>query len=535
MTEIRSNKRECIVTIEMGTNAVRVFAFNLKGEVIGETRGTYPTYHPQPDYSEQDPEQVFITMLYVLKNFLSEKIHPEKYTVLMICFSAAMHSVLPIDKSGVPLGNAIIWSDNRGKNEATGLKKTVLGKKIYKATGTPIHPMSPLIKIAWINNRDKELFKKTYKFLSIKSYVIHQLTGEYLIDYSLASATGLFNNHHLKWDADALDFAGINGAKLPDLVPVFYSPKKLKKEFQTSLGLPAGIRLIAGSSDGCCATLGAGVWSEGKATITVEDSGAMRVVGKKIIQDEQQRFFNYVLTDQYYVSGGPTNNGAVVFEWFAKQFGTFKQAYDLENCMAELINDASKVPAGSDGLLFLPYLLGERAPIWNANARGVYFGLNINHEQSHFIRATIEGILYEVFSIGKTLEEHRNIESISVNGSFATIPLCAQMFADIFNKPVSICKNLNSVSLGSFLLSATELGIYENLEDAAKSVVLSETFRPAMHNHSTYKKHFEIFETLSTGLFNQFESIAALQQKDPMIPKQKKEKENKQQKSFSGK
>ena len=514
MTDITTGKKECIVTIEMGTNAVRIFAFNLKGDVIGETKGTYPTYHPQPDYSEQDPEQVFITMLYVLKNFLSERIHAEKYTVLMICFSAAMHSVVPVDKKGVPLGNAIIWSDNRGKNEASGLNKTPFGKKIYQATGTPIHPMSPLIKITWIKNQDKELFKKTFKFLSIKSYIIQQLTGEYLIDYSLASATGLFNNHNLDWDKDALDFAGINATRLPDLVPVFYSPRKLKKEFQHSLGLPAGIRLMAGSSDGCCATLGAGVWGEGKATITVEDSGAMRVVGKKIIQDEKQRFFNYVLNEQYYVSGGPTNNGAVVFEWFAKQFGNFNQAYDLDNCMAELIDDASKVPAGSNGLLFLPYLLGERAPIWNANARGLYFGLNINHEQQHFTRAVIEGILYEIFSIGKTLEEHRSIETLSVNGSFATIPLCSQIIADIFNKPVSICKSLNSVSLGSFLLSATELGLYNNLEDAAKTVVSSETFKPGMENHTSYKQYFEIFESLSTKLFDEFEAIATLQQKE---------------------
>ncbi|MEP6749903.1 MAG: gluconokinase, partial [Bacteroidota bacterium] len=519
MTERTSRKKECIVTIELGTNAVRIFAFNLKGEVIGETKGIYPTYHPQPDYSEQDPEQVFITMLYVLKNFLSEKIHAENYTVLTICFSAAMHSVLPIDKNGVPLRNAIIWSDNRGKNEARELKKTMLGKKIYRATGTPIHPMSPLIKITWIKNQDKQLFKKTYKFLSIKSYIIQQLTGEYLIDFSLASATGLFNNHHLTWDNDALDFAGITSAKLPDLVPVFHSPRKLKKEFQQSLGLPSGIRLITGSSDGCCATLGAGVWSEGKATVTIEDSGAMRVVGKQIIQDEKERFFNYVLTEKYYVSGGPTNNGAVVFEWFAKQFGTFKKAYDLENCMSELISDAAKVAPGSNGLLFLPYLLGERAPIWNANARGVYFGLNISHEQQHFTRAIIEGILYEIFSIGKTLEEHRNIESISVNGSFATIPFCSQIIADMFDKPVSICKNLNSVSLGSFLLSATELGLYKNLEEAAKSVVLSETFKPNMQNHDTYKKYFEIFESLSTKLSDEFQAIATLQQNEVIAHK----------------
>ncbi|GAB2834863.1 gluconokinase [Ferruginibacter profundus] len=514
MSKTNSAKKDCVITIELGTNAVRVFAFDLNGHIIGSAKGAYPTFHPEPDYSEQDPEQLFITMLYVLKNFLNETVHAAKYKVHTICFSAAMHSVLAIDKNGAPLGNVINWADNRGKNEAIALKNSALGKTIYKATGTPIHPMSPLVKITWMKNKDKERFKQTSKFLSIKSYIIQQLTGEYIIDYSLASATGLFNIHKLKWDADALDYAGITVNKLPGLVSVFHPAGKLRKEYQTSLGLSADIKIITGSSDGCMATLGAGVWGEGKATITIEDSGAMRVVGKEILKDEQQRFFNYVLTEDYYVSGGPTNNGGVIFEWFAKQFGDFKYAYDIENCMEELINDASKVAVGSDGLLFLPYLLGERAPIWNANARGVYFGLNINHEQKHFTRATIEGILYEMYSIGKTLEEHRSIKSLSVNGSFASIPFCSQLIADIFNKPVGISNNKSSVGLGAFLLSATGMGIYKSLDDAARSVEFSATFKPNRQHNAIYKKYVDVFEKLSTKFNAEFEAIANLQQKN---------------------
>jgi gluconokinase len=214
------------------------------------------------------------------------------------------------------------------------------------------------------------------------------------------------------------------------------------------------------------------------------------------------------------VSGGPTNSGSVIFEWFANQFGDFKYAYDIENCMEELINDASKVNAGSDGLLFLPYLLGERAPLWNADARGVYFGLNINHEKKHFIRAVIEGILYEMYSIGKILEEHRNIKSLSVNGSFATIPFCSQVIADMFNKPVGISKNTSGVGLGAFLLSATDMGLYKNLDEAAKSVEFAETFKPNIQNHSVYKKYFEIFERLSTKFSEEFEAIANIQNKN---------------------
>ena len=505
------SKSNCIITIELGTNAVRVVAFDLNGNSIGSMKGSYPTFHTQPDYSEQDPEQIFITMLYVLKNLLTEKIHPKKYKVVCICFSASMHSVLATDKNGVPLGNAITWADNRGKKEGQDLNNSALSKKIYQATGTPIHPMSPLIKITWMKNNDKERFSQTAKFLSLKSYVIQQLTGEYVIDYSLASATGLMNIHTLTWDKSALDYAGINSKKLPELVPVFSSPGKLRKEYQTSLGLSANTKILIGSSDGCLATLGAGVWSDDKAVITIEDSGAVRVVGKKVLKDEKRRFFNYLLTEDCYVSGGPTNNGGVIFEWFAKQFGDFSKPFDVEFSMENMINEASKLEPGSDGVIIFPYLLGERAPIWNANARGVYFGLNIKHEKQHFIRATIEGILYEIYSIGKILEEHRSIKTLSVHGSFASLPFCTQMIADIFNKPVALKKNSDSIAFGAFLLSATEMGIYKNLDEAVKTVVLPDQYFPKKNHNSIYMKYFEIFERLSTKLNHEFEDIANLQ------------------------
>jgi gluconokinase len=504
-------KSNCIITIELGTNAVRVVAFDLNGTNVGSMKGSYPTFHTQPDYSEQDPEQIFITMLYVLKNLLTEKIYPKKYKVVCICFSASMHSVLATDKNGVPLGNAITWADNRGKKEGQELNNSALSKKIYQATGTPIHPMSPLIKITWMKNNDKEKFLQTAKFLSLKSYVIQQLTGEYVIDYSLASATGLMNIHTLDWEKNALDYAGINSKKLPELATIFSSPGKLRKEYQNSLGLSANTKILIGSSDGCLATLGTGVWSEDKAVVTIEDSGAVRVVSKKVLKDEKRRFFNYLLTEGYYVSGGPTNNGGVIFEWFARQFGDFSKPFDLEFSMENMINEASKLEPGSEGLIFLPYLLGERAPIWNANARGVYFGLNIKHEKQHFVRATIEGILYEIYSIGKMLEEHRSIKSLSVHGSFASLPFCTQMISDIFNKPVALKKSSDSIAFGAFLLSATEMGIYKNLDEAVKAVVLPDQYFPKKNYHGIYMKYFEIFERLSTKLNSEFEDIANLQ------------------------
>ncbi|MEP6674740.1 MAG: gluconokinase [Ferruginibacter sp.] len=502
---------KCIITIELGTNAVRIFAFDLNGSVIGSMKGHYPTFHSQPDYSEQDPEQIFITMLYVLKNLLNEKIHSNKYEVSSICFTSSMHSMLAVDKNGIPLGNAFTWADNRAKKEAIEIKKSSFADDLYNTTGTPLHPMSPLLKIAWMKNNDKVNFKKAGKFLSIKSYVIHQLTGDYLIDYSLACATGMLNIHKIAWDEEALKFAGITAEKLPELVPVFFNTGKLKKAYQNSLGLTTDTKILVGSSDGCMATLGAGIWNSDKATITIEDSSAVRVVSKKMLRDDKNGLFNYLITTDCFVSGGPSNSGGGTFEWFARNFGAINNSYDLDAGLEALLIQATKVATGSQGLLFLPYLLGERAPIWNPDARGMYFGINIKHEQQHFIRATVEGIMYEIYSIGKMLNEYKPISSLSVNGSFATIPFCAQMIADMFNKEVNITTNTNSVSKGSFLLAATEMGIYKSLDDAAAKTETAQNFLPNENNHATYMKYFEIFESLSNKLGDEFTRIAEMQ------------------------
>jgi gluconokinase len=505
---IKSAFMDCIISIELGTNAVRVYAFDLNGKTIGFAKGSYPTFHPCPEHSEQDPEQIFITMLYVLKNFLSEKVYPQKYNVVTICFSASMHSLLAIDKHGVPLGNVITWADNRGNSQAKALKDLSISKAIYESTGTPIHPMSSLVKIKWMNEQNQQVFKKTAKFLSLKSYIIHQLTGVYALDYSLASATGMLNIYDKKWDGNALDYAGISKDQLPDTVPVFYQPGKLLPQYRVSLGLSENVRILIGSSDGCLATLGAGVWASGKATVTIEDSAAVRVVGKKILQDEGRRIFNYVLDEQHYVSGGPSNSGGVIFEWFAKRFGDFNYAYDLEKCIDDLVLEATAVGAGAEGLLFLPYLLGERAPIWNPGARGVFFGININHERKHFTRAAVEGIIFEMYSIAKMLQQHRDINSISVNGSFASIPLCAQLIADVFNMPVSVSPNTSSVSLGAYLLSATDLGIFSDIENAAKSIEIQPIYLPTKNHQTIYSKHFATFERITAKLIDEFDELA---------------------------
>lgn len=502
---------EYIITIDIGTTKVKASAFDLTNNLLGTRQGSYPTFHPQPDFSEQDPEQIFLTVLYALKGLFNDVLS-KKYRPVAIVFSASMHSVLPIDKHGVPLRNAVIWADNRGRDEAMLLKNSNLGAAIYEQTGTPIHPMSPLIKIRWFGtNTSPSWLEKIYKFVSIKEYIIYQLTGQLVVDYSLASSTGLFNIHQLNWEPSALDFARIKSHQLSEPVSIDFDDLKLKKEYIRLFRLPPTIKVIVGASDGCLATLGAGVVTEGDATITIGSSGAVRVAGKQVLVDEKQRFFNYILTEGTYISGGPTNNGGVVFEWFVQQFGASGINTDMEYAINQLLMQAERVPAGARGLLFLPYLLGERAPLWNANARGAYIGVNITHERTHFIRATVEGIIYEVYSIGKLLQQYRTIQNLYINGVYATLPLFAQILSDVFGKTVYINDKHDSASAGAALLASTKLGRYENLEEASRTIKSVKTYSPNDSNHQQYGQLSEIFDRLSYKLAEDFDDLVALQ------------------------
>lgn len=502
---------ECVITIDIGTSGVKIVAYDMSGNQVAFKKGTYSILYPNANYSEQDPEQVFITVLFVLKDILQEQIFSKNIKVTSLVFSGSMHSVLPVDIKGTPLGNAIIWADNRAKKEADYIKNSKYASIIYQNSGTPIHPMSPLAKIAWIKNNCPEIFNKTYKFISIKEYIIYQFTNEYLIDYSMASATGLFNIKNKTWEQKSLDLFGLNANQFSEYTSIYNSSLRLKPSIASSLGLPKKTKLIIGSTDGCMATIGSGVYGNGQATISIGHTGAVRVLGKEIINDAEGRFFNYVLDDSTYISGGPTNNAGIVLEWFASNFRNQEIIYDFEDVAEELFKEATLVKSGSNGLVFLPYLLGERAPIWNSNARGCYFGINIKHEAKHFLRATIEGIILEIYSIGNILKNHRKIDNLHLTGKYASLPICAGIVADVFGKRVLLSSEEENINKGAALIGLIEAGVFHNLEEASKNIKFQRILEPNKENNEIYKKLFKIFERLTHKLTEEFDMLEELQ------------------------
>ena len=277
-----------------------------------------------------------------------------------------MHSILPVDGQGKPLMRAMTWADNRSAEWTEALKTEMNGHEIYLRTGTPIHPMSPLTKIMWLTREQPELFKQTHKFISMKEYVFLKLFNEYVIDHSMASATGMMNLEKLDWDEEALHVAGITPDHLSRLVPTTHVLKQgLNPEYAKEMGIADTTPFVIGASDGVLSNLGVNAIDPGVVAVTIGTSGAIRTVVDKPVTDPKGRFFCYALTEDAWVIGGPVNNGGVIFRWIRDEFA----ASEVETAKRlgidpyeVLTRVAENVPPGSEGLLFHPYMTGERAP-----------------------------------------------------------------------------------------------------------------------------------------------------------------------------
>ncbi len=472
-----------IIGADLGTTNIKAVAFNLEGEILADYSEEYPMIHPEPGWSEQDPETILRAVEYCIQSVV-KKCRSEG-EVMGLSFSAAMHSVIALDEDGKPLTHSIIWADNRSADLADALRQTREGRKMYKTNGTPIHAMSPLCKLLWLRDNEPQLFKKTARFVGIKEYIFFRLTGEYLIDYSIASATGLFNIGKFAWDEYTLNYLGLTAGRFSEPVSPYHM---VNLPADNALGLPEGTPMILGASDGCLANLGSGAIVPGTMAVTIGTSGAVRISSPKPFADEQMRTFCYILDKETYVIGGASNNGAVVFEWLKDHF--FDEI-DYE----DLFKEAADISLGSDGLLCLPYLLGERAPLWNSAVRGGFLGLSTQHTPMHFVRAVMEGTLLNLFSIGKVLLENQKTKVIYANGGFAKSKIWVQMLADIFGVTVKLNDTVETGSVGAALMGLKALGHIEKYTDAKQFTQIGHIFKPNPEGHKAYKALYEEFET----------------------------------------
>ncbi|WP_110926225.1 gluconokinase [Bacillus massiliglaciei] len=510
------SKEKYMMGIDIGTTSTKAVLFDMKGHVISKSLAEYPLYTPNPSTAEQDPEEIFQAVLASIKGCLST-VHIKNDEIACVSFSSAMHSVIAVDASGKPLTRSITWADNRSAKWAEKLKNEMNGHEIYMRTGTPIHPMSPLSKLLWLRNEQEELFSRASKFISIKEYVCYRLFGEYVIDISIASATGMFNLKNLDWDEEALKIACVTPDRLSKPVPTTYVLTGLDRSYALQTGLAEDTPFVVGASDGVLSNLGVNAIKPGVVAVTIGTSGAIRAVADKPLTDPKGRTFCYALTEDKWVIGGPVNNGGMLFRWVRDEFAAAEvetakrlgiDPYDV------LTKIASGVAAGSDGLIFHPYMTGERAPLWNADAKGSFFGLSLHHKKEHMIRSVLEGVIYNLYTVMLALEELIGQPGyIQATGGFARSELWRQMMADIFNQEVVVPISYESSCLGAAVLGMYALGEIEDLNAVSEMVGATYSHKPNEADAEIYREIVPIYIRLSRLYEQEYRNIAELQRK----------------------
>ncbi|HSJ39232.1 MAG TPA: gluconokinase [Planococcus sp. (in: firmicutes)] len=502
--------------VDVGTTSTKAVLFNKPGKILASHTVFYPLHTPNQLTAEQDPEEIFRAVLTSVRETLRES-GISGQSLKLVSFSSAMHSLIAVDASGALLTNSITWADTRSSKHAERIKEDMDGHEIYLRTGTPIHAMSPLSKLVWLKDEKPEICREAAKFISIKSFIFHKFFGEYVEDHSIASATGLFNLEQLDWDQGALELAGVTKDKLPQLVPTTHQLTGMAPEFAAFMDIRQDVPFIVGASDGVLANLGVNAIDPGVIAVTIGTSGAIRTVSPVPKTDPKGRTFCYVLTKDHWVIGGPVNNGGIILRWLRDEFASSEvetakrlgiDSYDV------LTKIAATVSPGADGLLFHPYLTGERAPLWDANARGSFFGLSIHHQKQHMIRSVLEGIVFNLYTVLLAVEELTGEPvRIQASGGFARSELWRQLLADVFDKPVIIPESFESSCLGAVVLGMYATGEIEDFGIVSEMIGSTHTHYPEEAASNVYRELLPIYIRMSRLLAEEYESISEFQRK----------------------
>ncbi|MBU5465442.1 gluconokinase [Virgibacillus sp. MSJ-26] len=501
--------------VDIGTTSTKAVLFRETGEIIAQENNGYDLYTPDISTAEQDPEEIFQAVILSIGNVMRQsQIKPEKLS--FISFSSAMHSLIAIDENGEPLTPCITWADNRSANWAQKIKDEHHGHDIYLKTGTPIHPMSPLSKITWIEHDEKEIAKQTKKYIGIKEYIFNKFFAEYVVDYSIASATGMMNLKSLSWEESALKVAGIDDSKLSRLVSTEEIFTGCNSVLAEEMGILDTTHFVIGASDGVLSNIGVDAIQKGEVAVTIGTSGAIRTVISEPKTDSKGRIFCYALTEDHWVIGGPVNNGGMVLRWIRDELAASEvetanrlgiDAYDV------LTRIADGVVPGANGLLFHPFLAGERAPLWSSDVRGSFIGLTLNHKKEHMIRAALEGVIFNLYTVFLALTEVMGTEvtSIKATGGFSRSEVWRQMMADIFDHEVIIPESYESSCLGACLLGLYAERKIDSFEVVKDLIGSTFTHTPNPANEVAYRQLIPIFINISRVLSEEYKKISHYQ------------------------
>ncbi|MEM2129274.1 MAG: xylulokinase [Candidatus Bathyarchaeia archaeon] len=496
--------------VDLGTTSVKCVLFDQQGKVAASALEEYELLMPSPDIVEAKTETYWDAFRTCTKEILRHS-NIDISEILGISISSQGESFTYLDKKGKPLGNVIVWLDNRSKTEAKIIQDEFGVDGVYRVTGqNVVSPTWTATKILWLKRNKPSIFRKVEKFLLLEDFLIYKLTGKFATEHSVVCSSLLFDMVKRRWWKEILEFIGINEDQLPQLNPSGVPLGEVTSNAAREIGLSTKTLVSTGAYDQAANAIGAGNIENGVVTETT--GGAMAIVATvdKILLDPKRRIpcHRHAVSGKYFLQPWCQTAGAIL-KWFRDNFGQQeieeailqnKDPYDL------LMAQASKVPPSSDGLVLLPHFMGAASPEFNPDAKGVLFGLTLYHRKGHVIRAIIESIAYMLRRNIELLEELGvEVKEVRSTGGAARSPLWNQIKADVLQKPILTVRTEETAALGAAILAGLATKTFRSLNEAVHSMVsVKERFSPQSANREIYNKQYKKYVKLYNNLRTMF-------------------------------
>lgn len=486
---------EYVIGIDLGTSAVKLLLVNRLGSVVQEVSKPYPLIQEKSGYSEQDPED-WVRQTIAGITELIDTFKGEPGSIKGISFSGQMHGLVLLDENHEVLRNAILWNDTRTTAQCEEIYQVIGKEKLVSMTQNLALEGFTLPKLLWVKKYEAEIYRQVHTFLLPKDYVRYRLTGIIQMDYSDAAGTLLLDVKEKQWSKTICDLLQIDPSICPPLVDSFEFVGNMLPSIASQTGLYPEIKVFAGGADNACGAIGAGIIEEGKILCSIGTSGVVLSFEAACDQenDGKVHFFNHSVPNAYY-SMGVTLAAGYSLSWF-------KDTFAADETFEQLISEVTEVPVGSNGLLFTPYLVGERTPHVDSTIRGSFTGIDSKHKRKHFVRAALEGI---TFSLNETVqifrENGKEVNKIVSIGGGAKNETWLQMQADIFNAKVIKLSNEQGPGMGAAMIAAYGCQWFPSFQECTDTFLGEERYYlPNPKNVQKYEQLFSLYKQVYSNL-----------------------------------
>lgn len=484
--------KKLLLGIDQGTSGLKMTLFKSDGEVVVSVTKSYKTYYPGPNQVEQNCEDWWLAIKSGLKVLLG---HPEVEAkqIVGIGIDGISWSCIPIDKSGNVLYPTMIWLDRRASKETKWMKEVCGEEALIQASGNPIDAAYITPKILWLKNNKPDIYNQTDQFLQSNSYLVYKLTAQFSQDVSQGYGYHFFDIKTGQYNESIVNQLGLSLDKFPDIYACHDIVGSVTEDVALETGLLVGTPVVAGGLDAACCTLGAGVLKVGQTQEQGGQAGGMSIVTETPSVHPNLILGYHVVPDLWLLQGGTTGGGGTL-RWFHQEFKT----QTLSN-FESLSEAAKEAEIGCGGITYLPYMKGERSPIWNTKAKGVFYGLSFESTQKDIIRSIMEGVAFSLMhNLNTALEVDVDIDGLISVGGSSNSEIWTQIKADVTNQVIEVPYSDHATALGAAILAGIGCGVYDTFSDAVeKTVKIRRVHQPNIKDHLEYKQHYDTYMKLS--------------------------------------